>query len=84
MTGTLTLTTSKGNIVVHTVVYTTELGRLPGPVTMTITKGTKHFKGISGSGSGSSLDLMIRNPGSVKPSGKFTLTVNLSVMMPTG
>jgi hypothetical protein len=82
MTGTLTLTTSKGNIVVHTVVHTTELGRLPGPVSMTITNGTKHFKGIGGSGSGS-LDLMIRNPGSVKPSGKFTLTVNLNVTMPT-
>ena len=82
MSGTLTLTTPKGNIVMKTVVYTTELGRLPGPVSMTITKGTKHFKGIGGSGSGS-LDLMIRNPGSVKPSGKFTLTVNLNVTMPT-
>ena len=83
LTGTLTLTTSKGNIVMDTVVDTTELGRLPGPVSITITKGTKHFKGIGGSGSGS-LDLMVRNPGSVKPSGKFTLTVNLNVTMPTG
>jgi hypothetical protein len=81
MTGTLTLTTPKGNIVMETVVDTTELGKLPGPVSMTITKGTKHFKGIGGSGSGS-LDLMVRNPGSVKPSGKFTLTVNLNVTMP--
>ena len=82
MSGTLTLTTPKGNIVMATVVDTTELGRLPGPVSITITKGTKHFKGISGSGSGS-LDFMIRNPGSVKPSGKFTLTVNLNATMPT-
>ena len=49
----VTLTTPKGNIVMHTVVQTTEFGRLPGSVSMTITKGTKHFKGISGSGSGS-------------------------------
>ena len=83
MTGTLTLTTPKGNIVMNTVVDTTELGRLPAPVSMTITKGTKHFKGIVGSGSGS-LELMIRNPGSVKPAGKFTVTVNLNVTMPTG
>ena len=82
MTGTLTLTTPKGNIVMDTVVDTTEFGKLPSPVSMTITKGTKHFKGIGGSGSGS-LDLMIRNPGSVKPSGKFTVTVNLNVTMPT-
>ena len=82
LAGTLTLTTSKGNIVLATVVETTEFGKLPGPVSMTITKGTKHFKGISGSGSGS-LDLIIRNPGSVKPSGKFTLTVNLNATMPT-
>jgi hypothetical protein len=82
MTGTLTLTTSKGNIVVDTVVDTTELGKLPSPVSITITKGTKHYKGIGGSGSGS-LDLMIRNPGGVKPSGKFTLTVNLNATMPT-
>jgi hypothetical protein len=73
-TGTITLTTSKGNIVAHTI----EFGN--GPVSMTITKGTKHFKGIGGSGSGS-LDLMARNH-SVKPSGKFTLTVNLNVTMP--
>jgi len=83
MTGTLTLTTPKGNIVMATVVHTTELGKLPGPVSMTITKGTKHFKGIVGSGSGS-LDFMIRNPGSVKPAGKFTVTVNLNATMPTG
>jgi hypothetical protein len=73
-TGTITLTTSKGNIVAHTI----EFGN--GPVSMTIIKGTKHFKGIGGSGSGS-LDLMVRNH-SVKPSGKFTLTVNLNVTMP--
>ena len=79
LTGTLTLTTSKGNIVMD-VAHTIEFGN--GPVSMTITKGTKHFKGIAGSGSGS-LDLMARNPGSVKPSGKFTLTVNLNVTMPT-
>ena len=83
LTGTFTLTTPKGNIVVHTVVNPTEFGKLPSPVSMTITKGTKHFKGIGGSGSGS-LDLMVRNPGSVKPSGKFTLTVNLNATMPTG
>ena len=83
MTGTLTLTTPKGNIVMHTVVDTTELGKLPGPVSMTITKGTKHFKGIGGSGSGS-LEFTFRNPGSVSPSGKFTVTVNLNVTMPTG
>jgi hypothetical protein len=81
MTGTLTLTTPKGNIVMNTVVHTTELGKLPGPVSMAITKGTKHFKGVGGSGSGS-LDLMVRNPGSVTPAGKFTLTVNLNVTMP--
>jgi hypothetical protein len=75
-TGTITLTTSKGNIVAHTI----EFGN--GPVSMTITKGTKQFKGIGGSGS-DSLELMTRNPGSVKPSGKFTLTVNLNVTMPT-
>jgi len=83
MTGTLTLTTSKGNIVVDTVVDTTEFGKLPSPVSMAITKGTKHFKGIGGSGSGS-LDFMVRNPGSPKPSGKFTLTVNLNATMPNG
>ena len=83
MSGTLTLTTPKGNIVMATVVHTTELGRLPGPVSITITKGTKHFKGISGSGSGS-LDFMIRNPGNVTPAGKFTLTVDLNATMPTG
>jgi hypothetical protein len=81
LAGTLTLTTSKGNIVLNTVVHTTEFGKLPSPVSMTITKGTKHFKGIGGSGSGS-LDLTVRNPGSVKPSGKFTITVNLNVTMP--
>ena len=74
-TGTITLTTSKGNIVAHTI----EFGN--GPVSMTITQGTKHYKGIGGSGSGS-LDLMVRNH-SVKPSGKFTFTVNLNVTMPT-
>jgi hypothetical protein len=81
LTGTLTLTTSKGNIVMDTVVETTEFGKLTSPVSMTISNGTKHFKGIGGSGSGS-LDFMVRNPGSVKPSGKFTLTVNLNVTMP--
>ncbi len=81
MTGMLTLTTSKGNIVMGTVVHTTEFGKLPGPVSITITKGTKHFKAIGGSGSGS-LDFMVRNPGSPKPVGKFTLTVNLNATMP--
>ena len=82
LTGTLTLTMSKGNILMDTVVDTIEFAKLPSPASMTITKGTMHFKGIGGSGSGS-LELMIRNPGSVKPSGKFTLTVNLNATMPT-
>jgi hypothetical protein len=78
-TGTFTLTTSKGNIVVDTI----EFGN--GPVSMTVAKGTKHFKGIVGSGSGS-LDLIATT---VKPhrawgfSGNFTLTVNLNVTIPT-
>jgi hypothetical protein len=78
-TGTFTLTAPKGNIVVDT----TEFGN--GPVSMTVAQGTKHFKGIVGSGSGS-LALI---PMTVKPnkagglSGKFTFTVNLNVTMPT-
>jgi hypothetical protein len=83
LTGTLTLTTPKGNIVMDTVVDTIEFAKLPSPASMTITKGTKHFKGIGGSGSGT-LELTIRNPGSVAPAGKFTVTVNLNVTMPTG
>ena len=82
LTGTLTLTKSKGNIVMDTVVDTIEFAKLPSPMSMTITKGTKQFKGIGGSGSGT-LELMIRNPDSLKPSGKFTVTVDLNVTMPT-
>ena len=83
MTGTLTLTTPKSNIGMHAVVDTIEFARLPSPASMTITKGTKHFKGIGGSGSGT-LELTIRNPGSVKPSGKFTVTVNMNDTMQNG
>jgi hypothetical protein len=77
-TGTFTLTTSKGNIVVDT----NELAN--GPWSMTITKGTKQFKGIVGGGSGSLDGVTTKvNPHSGNLSGNFTLTVNLNVTIPT-
>jgi hypothetical protein len=77
LTGTFTLTTSKGNVVVDAT--ETPLGKVP--LSMTVTKGTKHFNGIDGSGSGS-LDWTITKE-RPKLSGKFTLTVNLNVTIPT-
>jgi hypothetical protein len=66
----------KGNIVVDTIEYGN------GPVSMTVTKGTKHFKGIAGSGSGSLSSFANLKLG-MKTKGHFTLTVNLNVTMPT-
>jgi hypothetical protein len=81
--GAFTLTTSKGNILVDA---SKTLG--PAPLSMTVTKGTKQFKGIVGSGSGS----LNYEPRDVNPHslGKhlgnfnFTLTVNLNVTIPKG
>jgi hypothetical protein len=75
-TGTFTLTTPKGSIVVDTI----EFGN--GPVSMTVTKGTKHFKGIAGSGSGSLSSFANLKLG-MKTKGHFTLTVNLNATTPT-
>lgn len=75
-TGTFTLKTSKGNIVVDTIEYGN------GPVSMTVTKGTKHLKEIAGSGSGS-LSFTGKPELGAKTKGHFTLTVNLNFTLPT-
>jgi hypothetical protein len=81
-TGTFTLTTSKGNIVVDTF-KSAKVNSGNGPTSMTVTKGTKHFKGIVGSGSGSFLTLSPPGLHGRKVSGTFSLTVNLNVTIPT-
>lgn len=81
-TGTLTLTTSKGNIVVDTIRSGT-VNSGNSPISMTVTNGTKHFKGIVGSGSGSFLSLSKPGLHGGKVSGTFTLAINLNVTIPT-
>jgi hypothetical protein len=80
--GTFTLSTPKGNIVVDA---TKSLG--PDPLSMTVTRGTKHFRGIVGSGSGSLVyaSRMVNSHGGGIHGANynFTLTVNLNVTMPT-
>jgi hypothetical protein len=81
LTGTFTLTTSKGNIVVDATDIS--LGKLP--LSLTVTKGTKHFKGIVGSGSGTA-DWTVKpvtHGGKVKIGGTFSLKLDLMVTMPT-
>jgi hypothetical protein len=79
LSGTFTLTTSKGNIVVDAT--DTSLGKIP--LSLTVIKGTKHLSGIVGSGSGSTTWTVNPKPHGGKFGGTFSLTLHLQVTMPT-
>jgi hypothetical protein len=78
LSGTFTLTTSKGNIVVDAT--DTSLGKIPLSLTVI---GTKHLSGIVGSGSGSTTWTVNPKPHGGKFGGTFSLTLHLQVTMPT-